>query len=306
MAPVYMACRLPALFVFVLLLLLITCSTQHVSSMFIYDRTQLLKIQATVEAAFKNDFKGSGFIPPHLLENVPVYLCRSSPGVHRRRRGRKRGKRGGIIVKLKQARGGRDLGAEIRLCAGLAVTGGHNRRIDRRFTKDRCGWIQQILPKGPAVRRTGWSRVCTRGIDLQNLRSIHCERQLIKVDTSFHMALLNVRSVGNKTFMVNDFIRNNKLDFLFLSETWLKVGDLTPMTELLPQGYAYFNSPRLTGRGGGLMSIFKDDVGCRSISFEFYNSFELQTFQIMQPTPVLVALVYRPPKLNKDFINIDI
>nr|ROL46435.1 hypothetical protein DPX16_21619 [Anabarilius grahami] len=213
--------------------------------MFIYDRTQLLKIQATVEAAFKNDFKGSGFIPPHLLENVPVYLCCSSPGVHRRRRGRKRGKRGGIIVKLKQASGGRELGAVIRLCSRLAVNEGDNRKIDRRFTKGRCGWIHPILPKGPAVSRTGWSRVCTRGIDLWNLRSIRCERQLIKEDASFQMALLNVHSVGNKTFMVNDFISNNKLDLLFLSETWLKVGDLTPMTELLPQGYAYFNSPRL-------------------------------------------------------------
>ncbi|KAB5530630.1 hypothetical protein PHYPO_G00131520 [Pangasianodon hypophthalmus] len=117
------------------------------------------------------------------------------------------------------------------------------------------------------------------------------------------MALLNVRTVGNKTFMLNDFISNHPLDFLFLSETWLKVGDLTPMTELLPQGYSYYNSPRLTGRGGGLMSIFKDEIRCRMISPELYNSFELQMFQIMLTNPVLVALVYRPPKSNRDFIN---
>lgn len=62
---------------------------------------------------------------------------------------------------------------------------------------------------------------------------------------------------------LNDFITNNKLDFLFLSETWLKVGDLTPLVDLLPLGYSYFNSPRLTGRGGGLMSIFKNDIECQ-------------------------------------------
>ncbi len=210
----------------------------------------------------------------------------------------------GVIVKLKRAMDGREFSAVFRPGSTPTDRRGVNRIICRRFAAGMSGWIHPIVPDGLAfVRQTGWSRVCTRGIELRNLRSVRCERQMIKENATMQMALLNVRSVGNKTFMLNDFIMNNKLDFLFLLETWLKVGDLTPMAELLPRGYSYYNSPRLTGRGGGLMSIFKDEIGCRTISTELYNSFELQTFQIMFTNPVLVALVYRPPKPNKDFVN---
>ncbi|GAA6091174.1 uncharacterized protein LOC112844225 [Tachysurus ichikawai] len=37
------------------------------------------------------------------------------------------------------------------------------------------------------------------------------------------MSLLNVKAVGNKTYILNDFMAKNKLDFLFLAETWLKL-----------------------------------------------------------------------------------
>ncbi len=43
--------------------------------------------------------------------------------------------------------------------------------------------------------------------------------------TPCNMALLNVRSLSNKTFILNDFISSFHLDFLFLMETWLKAGE---------------------------------------------------------------------------------
>ena len=35
------------------------------------------------------------------------------------------------------------------------------------------------------------------------------------------IALLNVRSLSGKTFLINDCIVRQKLDFLFFTETWL-------------------------------------------------------------------------------------
>lgn len=68
-------------------------------------------------------------------------------------------------------------------------------------------------------------------VNQQNLRPLCREQQTISGEARLNMALLNVQAVGNKTFILNDFMVENKLDFLFLTETWLKVGDVSPMSE---------------------------------------------------------------------------
>ena len=45
-------------------------------------------------------------------------------------------------------------------------------------------------------------------------------------------------------------ITHHKPDFLFLTETWLKPGECSPLVELCLPAYTFLNSPRLTGRGG--------------------------------------------------------
>lgn len=89
-----------------------------------------------------------------------------------------------------------------------------------------------------------------------------------------------------------------------MTETWANSGDLSPFSELVPLNCKYFNNPRLTGRGGGLASIFKNSLNCRILRAEVFSSFELQLFQIKVHTgPIVCALIYRPPKSNKDFIQ---
>ncbi len=77
-----------------------------------------------------------------------------------------------------------------------------------------------------------------------------------------------------------------------MTETWLNVGDLSPFSELVPPECKFFNSPRTTGRGGGLASVFKRHFGCRTLPADVYTSFELQLLQIDLINPVLCALVY--------------
>ncbi len=110
------------------------------------------------------------------------------------------------------------------------------------------------------------------------------------------MALINARSVVNKTFIINDFFSARHLDFLFLTETWLTTGDLSSFSKLLPSNCLFFNSPRTTGRG------YKDMFSCRPVASNKYNSFELQLFALKLYEPLLVALIYRPPQHNKDFL----
>lgn len=83
-----------------------------------------------------------------------------------------------------------------------------------------------------------------------------------------------------------------------MAETW-RSGAI----ELLPQDYLFLNSPRTTGRGGGLVSVFKNKLSCQPLSTNALKSFELQLFRLTVENAVVVALIYRPPKSTTDFIG---
>ncbi len=75
-----------------------------------------------------------------------------------------------------------------------------------------------------------------------------------------NMALVNARSLLNKTFILNDFFIQHDLDFLFISETWLNVGETHALIELSPDDCTFFSTPRTTGRGGGLACVLRRDL----------------------------------------------
>lgn len=166
--------------------------------------------------------------------------------------------------------------------------GAYDRFVSRRFEEGPCGWIQPVgsSPIG-ITRRIPPPRFQGRGVDLKNLRSLRREKFPAMDLLPTKLALANARSVVNKTFILNDFIMSHELDFLFLSETWLKVGDSSPLSELLPEGYVCFNSPRLSGRGGGLMTIYKKllNASCSRLYYRRvlnYNCLKLQLQILLQ------------------------
>ncbi len=64
------------------------------------------------------------------------------------------------------------------------------------------------------------------------------------------------------------------------------------------------NTPRATGRGGGVATLFKDRFKCSLLSVEKYTSFELQLLKLeLSITVFFCALIYRPPKYDKAFIQ---
>ena len=73
------------------------------------------------------------------------------------------------------------------------------------------------------------------------------------------MALINVRSLNNNFFLGNDFITSSKLDFIFLTETWLEQNNsATVLIETAPPNYTFFDACRSGKRGGGVAVIFKN------------------------------------------------
>lgn len=144
-------------------------------------------------------------------------------------------------------------------------------------------------------------RAC--GVNTSNLRPLQRSMQLQKDAKLLKVALINARSLVNKTFILNDFFTPHTLDILCITETWIKPGDLSPFTKLVPQGCNFLNSPRLSGRGGGLATVFKNIYLCHCLSTQTRRSFEVQQFQLALVNPVVFVIIYRPPHANNDFIN---
>lgn len=59
--------------------------------------------------------------------------------------------------------------------------------------------------------------------------------------------LVNARSIQIKTFILEDLFSSQELDFLFVTETWLNVGESIAFTELLPTDCYHFNSLQRLG-----------------------------------------------------------
>ena len=116
--------------------------------------------------------------------------------------------------------------------------------------------------------------------------------------------LCNIRSLSNKSFILNYLILFHNLDLLLITETWLKPGDYSPLIELCPLDYMTFNLPRPTG-GGGIAVVFKNNFICNQITWSTFNSFELLSFENVCTIKVCCLVVYRPPKPNDTFFYVN-
>ena len=73
------------------------------------------------------------------------------------------------------------------------------------------------------------------------------------------LALLNARSVRNKTDVITDYIHEHDLDIVALTEPWLTNDqkDTANIRKLTPDGYNFVHFPRSDRQGGGVGVLFK-------------------------------------------------
>lgn len=90
---------------------------------------------------------------------------------------------------------------------------------------------------------------------------------------SSHGAGQHQISHKKKAFILNYFFMTHNLDFLLLTETWLKPGESSAFSELHPPGCFFFSTLRATGRGVGLAAVSKENFKCRIITATNYYSF---------------------------------
>lgn len=159
------------------------------------------------------------------------------------------------------------------------------------------------LPIPTVINNRPSQWISNTGVNRSNLHSLRRESHQLNPEMMIRMGLINIRSLANKTFILNDLFISQKLDFMLITDSWLKDGEIYVFSELLPPDCSFFSSPRTTGRGGGLASIYKNCFKCRQLPLDTYSCFELQLFVVDLLSPLLCALIYRPPKYIRSFLQ---
>ena len=79
-----------------------------------------------------------------------------------------------------------------------------------------------------------------------------------KRSTKQHLSfgMLNARSVKNKTTPLCEYIGDNRIDVVAITETWLSGNDQMVIGNLCPPGYSIYSEPRCFGKGGGVALIY--------------------------------------------------
>jgi len=67
-------------------------------------------------------------------------------------------------------------------------------------------------------------------------------------------------------------ITDHKLDVLSLTETWIKPDEYIILNESTPQDYCYRNEPRPKGKGGGVATIYSNNLSISQKTGFMYNS----------------------------------
>ena len=159
----------------------------------------------------------------------------------------------------------------------------------------------------PAHQRPRRTVSMLKTIDVQRVHQQTQQQTNTSKCQHIKFALLNARSVCNKTALINEHIIANDFDALFITETWLFENADTVINQLLPTGYLFIKRNRKNRSGGGLIVIYKETLDLKKIKTSTQtHSFEILECSLKTKTVQYnFTLCYRPPtsKKNKYTIN---
>ena len=115
-------------------------------------------------------------------------------------------------------------------------------------------------------------------------------------------ALINARSVGNKSSQVLDLIMENNMDILVISKKWLFSGEQAKLNMITLEGYILFGKPRDERKGGGIVIICQNELKCDTKNSSFHaTSFEFLHLGInINNKYFSLYIIYRPePNVEK-------
>ena len=96
-----------------------------------------------------------------------------------------------------------------------------------------------------------------QGTNRDNLIKIYFSNQ--NYHNGLNIASFNARSVKNKTLFLCDFVIENEIDILCITESWLQEQELSIAKEIAPEGFSVKNAPRQNGWSGVILIIYKSN-----------------------------------------------
>ena len=113
---------------------------------------------------------------------------------------------------------------------------------------------------------------------------------------------VNIQSLRNKTLEVREFINDNNLDILCVTETWLKDSDSSVVNECCPSTHTFYGRQRQEKRGGGVGAFLAGSLKHVKIIDQIrVNSFEyLQIVFKNRNEWVMMLVIYRSPSSSPD------
>ena len=146
----------------------------------------------------------------------------------------------------------------------------------------------------------------SRIVDHRNIRPVQLDNTKAK-STSMsltHCAIINCRSVINKSADFEVELVHNKVDISSLTETWIREDDTT-VSQICQPGYKTISVLRSNKQGGGIAVVYKDSIMIRRSNTYGYSSMECTDFVVSLPHLSLnMAVIYRlPDKSVLSFAN---
>ena len=87
-----------------------------------------------------------------------------------------------------------------------------------------------------------------------------------------------------------------------ISKTWLKSSrDSNVIKDIVPNGYCIKQTPRLTGKGGGVAIIHKSEIVLHKQDTDAFRSFEHIEHRLKTPmSSMRIVVFYCPPQSAKN------
>jgi exonuclease III len=144
--------------------------------------------------------------------------------------------------------------------------------------------------------------VLSHSIDSSALLEISSRTGTVVTSKNIKLSLCNARSVLNKWDSIIDYIVENDLDILAITETWISPDNINDyILNELPHGYSLLHVPRPTRRGGGVGIIYRDSLNpiiqpkFKALSFEY-----LEALISVDSHCLRLIVLYRPPPSTKN------
>ena len=121
--------------------------------------------------------------------------------------------------------------------------------------------------------------------------------------SSLQLAHLNIASATStsptldKPTLLKQFLSDQNVEILSLSETWLSPATLpSTLNSLTPPNFSITHNPRPIGRGGGVAFIYRSYLNINTITLPPFSSFESLCIKLSISSSSFTFLtVYRPP-----------